>query len=640
LKQVLQKIFQINKLLLFIILIGLIHGSIYIFVAPPWGHYDEPTHFEYTWMIANRTLFPKAGNYDNALRRQILGSMVRNNFYALRDWDSNLSNLKDPVNIGVNQLGDPPVYYLLASIPLRFMRNQSIENQLTAGRFVSLILFLITVIVSWKFSHEIASQDNPVRWLIPLTLALMPALVELMTALSNDSAAVLVYSLFLWQGVRLIKYGPKLSTILILVVLTALGFFTKSSTWLMGIALVVALIVSFFKGKKILLGWGAIVIAAIFGLLVLFEWGDAALWYRASNQNEPTRVLAQIDGNQSYAIQLVDESTEHNPALYQTLLSQDLHTISGNQVTIGAWMWADRPTEAYLPRIMFINSKGQRWVEAKLVNITQQPTFYAYKVRLPIDISRAYIAIKPFKNIDQVGIINISNPVVVAGVYDPKTSPQFNDQTARQGNWAGKPFTNLVRNAGTINSWPKFRDYVYMIADAIDYRLAEGIGHVIYTLDFKGTSWYSTSTLSVIFRSFWAKFGWGEITLMGAKPYRPFYIAMVIMVVGCILGVKKKSSWSGLQIALWLGINIILSLGYAWFTGISMDSYIDRAYIPVARFIFPSILAILSFFTFGWSFWMTLIHSKYRWIGYAIYVVLFLALDVLSVMTVYAYYWE
>ncbi len=637
-RQSFQKFFQNNILILAILLIGVIHGVIYICIVPPWEHYDEPTHFEYTWMIANRTLFPKAGEYDNVLRRQILVSMIRNNFFELRDWESNLTNLQDPVNIGVNQLGDPPVYYLLASIPLRFMQNQPLENQMLAGRFVSLLLFLFAVVVGWKFSHEIAKEGNPVRWMIPLSMVFLPALVDLMTAVSNDSAAVLVYSLFLLYGVKLFKSGPKLTTILALVVFVVIGFFTKSSTWLMGLAFAIAMIVSLFRERKVLLGWGAVVLTVCVALLILFEWGDAGLWYRATYQSEPTRVSVQIDGNQAYALQLVDESTTHDTALYQTLLTGNLHEISGTQVTIGAWMWAEQPIIANPPLFMFINSKGQKWINANPVTLSQKPTFFAYKVTLPVDPGRAYIVLKPFTNGEQVGKIYYSKPVLVAGKFDPRKTPQFTDATASRGDWGGKQFQNLVRNAGATQAWPKFRDYVYTIADTIDYRLAEGIGHVIYTLDYKGTAWYTSSTLSVIFRSFWAKFGWGEITLVGAKPYRAFYIAMIMMVVGCILGFKKKLSWSGLQISIWLGLNIFLSLGYAWFTGISMNSYIDKAYIPVARFIFPTILAIMAIFNFGWAFWMELIHARYRWISYAIYVILFIILDVLSIMTVIGYY--
>lgn len=634
----LRKFYRKNYLLLLIILIGFIHGVIYVFIAPPWAHYDEPTHFEYAWMIANRTLTPKAGEYDNALRRQILESMVRHNFYKVRSWEIDVSTLQDPVNIGINQLGDPPVYYLLASIPLRLMRQQPIENQLIACRFVSLILFLVAVWVGWKFGEVITGENNPMRWMIPLSMVLLPPLVELMTAVNNDSAAVLVYSLFLLFGVKLLKNGPHWTTILALILLTIIGFYTKSSTWLMVVAMVIAVLVSLFR-KRIILAWGVVLLVILISLIAIFEWGDAALWYRDTFQNETTRIYTQVNGENAYAFRLLDDSTEYNAALYQTLLAKDISSLFGTKITIGAWMWADEPITVNPPQIMFINPKGrQRWISAEPITLTNQPVFYAYVIRLPIESWRTFISLKPFNTGEQIGNIYIANPVIASGVFDVKQPPVFSDTNASYGEWAGKPFNNLVRNAGALQGWPKIRNYIYKITSKIDYRLTEGIGRVIYTLDFKGTFWYTKSTLLVIFRSFWAKFGWGEVTLIGSKPYRAFYIATIIMLIGCLIGLFKKFNLIGLHFSIWLGLNIFLSLGFAWFTGISMNSYIGKPYIPVARFIFPVILAIFTFWCFGWVSWMEFVHKRFRWITYAIYILLFLLLDGLSIASVIAHY--
>lgn len=633
----LHNFFQEKFLFLLCILIGVIHGTIYIFIAPPWAHYDEPTHFEYTWMIANREFFPKAGEVDILLRRQIMQSMIANDFFRARGGRPDINKMPDPVNIGITQLGDPPIYYLIASIPLRFMRNQPIENQLIAGRFVSLILFLAAVAVGWKFSREVAGKDNPIRWMIPLTMVLLPPLVELMSAESSDSAALLVYSLFLLFGVQLLRQGLKIKYILVLALLVVIGFFTKSSTWLMGAAMVIGIIVSFFR-KRAFLGWILVGMAFVMALFLLFEWGDAALWYRDTLQNETTRIGTQFNGEKSFAIRLIDDSTERDVSLYQTLPKKYLPSNPGSPITIGVWMWAEQPILVNPPQFMVLNDKGQRWINAEPVMLTQQPVFYAYKIKFPAEAWQSFIVLKPFDRAEPTGTIYYAKPVVAAGTFDVWQIPAFSDANASRGEWAGKPFTNLVRNAGTIQSWPKFRDFVYAFVDKIDYRLTEGIGRAIYALDFKGAFWYTKSTLLAIFRSFWAKFGWGEVTLAGAKPYRPFIIATIIMLAGCLLGISKKFSWDGLNTALWLGVNIFLSLGFAWFTGISMNSFVSKPHLPVARFIFPAILAILTFWSFGWIFWMELFSRRYRWLPYSVYVLLFIILDVLSIITVVNYY--
>ncbi len=59
-----------------VLLIALCQGALFLALLPPWQHYDEPTHFEYAWLSANRTLLPQAGHIDRAMRRQLAPSML------------------------------------------------------------------------------------------------------------------------------------------------------------------------------------------------------------------------------------------------------------------------------------------------------------------------------------------------------------------------------------------------------------------------------------------------------------------------------------------------------------------------------------------------------------------------------------
>jgi hypothetical protein len=81
-------------LMAIVILLGVINGLIYVFIYPPWQHYEEPSHFEYAWLIASRLSLPKYPAYDQSERRLIAASMVRHNFFKdlgfLPDLDSYL----------------------------------------------------------------------------------------------------------------------------------------------------------------------------------------------------------------------------------------------------------------------------------------------------------------------------------------------------------------------------------------------------------------------------------------------------------------------------------------------------------------------------------------------------------------------
>src|SRR5215211_1274006 len=60
-----------------VLLIALCQGLLYLCLQPPWQHYDEPTHFEYAWLIAHQPGLPQPETVDQALRRDLAASMIQ-----------------------------------------------------------------------------------------------------------------------------------------------------------------------------------------------------------------------------------------------------------------------------------------------------------------------------------------------------------------------------------------------------------------------------------------------------------------------------------------------------------------------------------------------------------------------------------
>jgi len=108
-----------NQIWLFLFL-GLSIGLIYVFSVPPWMHYDEPGHFEYAWLIANKPGLPSEGDYDQNLRRQISASIIEEDIEGYTGMTTDPLQIDEPISIWVTHIGNhPPTYYLLASLPLR-----------------------------------------------------------------------------------------------------------------------------------------------------------------------------------------------------------------------------------------------------------------------------------------------------------------------------------------------------------------------------------------------------------------------------------------------------------------------------------------------------------------------------------------
>ena len=534
--------FRLPKRHIFTIIIfaGLIHGLIYVFLVPPWAHYDEPGHFEYVWMIVTRPEIPSVGEFDAPIRRVILDSMIRHDFFKYDGPAPDLAALADPVPIGVTQVGDPPVYYWLASLPVRILRNQPIEIQLYAGRLVSLLFFLATIVVARKFAEEISAEHSPLRWLLPFCVAAIPGLVDVMTALNNDTAAIFVYSVFLLFGAKVIRRGLSLKYALLLLVCVVVGFFTKSSNWVIIAALPITYLFGLTRRVRVwlpvaILGIGVLLVS----LVLLFQWDDPALWIRDTNQDTPARIRSQQPVVGKFALQIASSPEKVN-RLHQILpRSRDLN-LQGIPVTIGVWMWADQPGPVNLPQISSVDPSGDKQVTpAQEVQLSREPRFFAYTILVPKESSRPILLLNPFENYDQINTVYYSQLVLAAGEFNSEVSPVL-DKNSSTGTWSGIPFTNLVRNPEGLGIWPRLRPAVINLLGKIDYRLEDTISWTISLLDVKGTGWFVQASAQRLFRTFWATFGWGSIPLIGSRPYRVLLIITVIGLIGAFFAFYRR----------------------------------------------------------------------------------------------------
>src|SRR4030065_802809 len=90
-----------------LLLVSLINGLLYLFLVPPWQHYDEPGHFEYAWLIAHWSRLPDPNEYDPVMRRQLASSMIEHGFYDGLGFVPDLTSLDQPAWVGVPQIDVP-----------------------------------------------------------------------------------------------------------------------------------------------------------------------------------------------------------------------------------------------------------------------------------------------------------------------------------------------------------------------------------------------------------------------------------------------------------------------------------------------------------------------------------------------------
>ena len=229
-------------------------------------------------------------------------------------------------------------------------------------------------------------------------------------------------------------------------------------------------------------------IAAV--ILVLFQWDDAALWVRDTNQDTPARIRIQQPGLESFALQ-VASSPEKINRLHQVVPRSQALTLGGQLVTIGVWMWADQPGKANLPQITSIVPPGDpQRNQPQVVQLSQEPQFFTTIVEIPDNSTRLIFTLNPFEGFDQGNNIYYSRPIMTAGEINTDEPPELLNADLSGGTWSGIQFTNLVRNPDGLGVWPRLRPAVIVLLGKIDYRLEETISWTISLLDIQGTSWF------------------------------------------------------------------------------------------------------------------------------------------------------
>lgn len=173
-----------RRTLVWLALAALLHGALYVALLPPWQHYDEPAHVEFAATIALLGAVPADDYRDEALIREIADSMVRHTFWEPGQIPDFLGD--QPPSLGSSQRVHPPLYYALLAGPMGLVRGLSVEWQLYAGRLVSLVFYVLTIIAAWRIAVALLPDEPLPQLVIPLLLLLTPSFADLMTAVNND----------------------------------------------------------------------------------------------------------------------------------------------------------------------------------------------------------------------------------------------------------------------------------------------------------------------------------------------------------------------------------------------------------------------------------------------------------------------
>jgi len=619
--------------------LALAHGLLYTFVVPPWQHYDEPTHFEYAWLIANRRMLPQVGDYDQKMRREVAASMVEHGFFRDLAFEPDMLAQDKPIWLGASELPHPPFYYLLLAVPLRFIRHADVTFQLYVARLISLFLHLFSVWIGYRLAGELVAPGHPLRWAVPGMMALLPAYTDLMTAVNNDVGAVVLFSLFLWGAVCTIVRGVTLFHLAWVVGTSALCVYTKSTVSVAVVFVPITLTLALsHRGWK----WRGRIVLLLAGLLLtplLFSWGDAALWQRNTLQTAPTsrRVTDAPVGQRAIALEVAPDKSSQQ--VIQFLPRKDIETLQGMTVTLGAWVWASLPAQVYLPGL----HDGQ-WHRRQAMQVDVAPSFHALTTTVSADAVDIRVALRPSPNSTpgEGVVVYYDGVILVEGEWPLDTPPSFHDDNGREGTWQGQPFVNRIRNGSAEATWPFMRSW----ADSalLKYTRRPPSQSLASILDWERTAWVYRSVAVNLLQSFWARFGWNHVGLHEGG-YWGLGVVTIVGAVGAIVGgaqlwrsgrVRVRRAGESPSTRKAIALLALAGLAVWVSTFLRPHPLVGRPFVPVARYAYPAIIPSVLALLGGW--WTITPERLRRWFLWGMFSLLG-SLDIVSLWTLWSFYY-
>jgi 4-amino-4-deoxy-L-arabinose transferase-like glycosyltransferase len=223
-------------------LVAFLNAACWSFITPPFQIVDEPTHFAYTQQLAENLRLPISDGQEFspeenyvllALHQyEIRGAPEVPAVYSREAQELLQRALAAHLSRhGTGAVGgsasDPPLYYLLETIPYELASGGTLFDQLEAMRLLSALMGGLAALFAFLFVRETLPA---VRWawtVAGLAVAVMPLLGSMSGAVNPDSMLFAVSAAVFYCLARAFRAGLTRRLAIAIGTLTAVGLLTK-----------------------------------------------------------------------------------------------------------------------------------------------------------------------------------------------------------------------------------------------------------------------------------------------------------------------------------------------------------------------------------------------------------------------------
>jgi len=433
-------------------------------------------------------------------------------------------------------------------------------------------------------------QGNPLRWMVPFTLALLPGYLDNMTSVHDDVMGAVAAVLFLWLSIRIIKRGGTLLAFAGWAGSLVLCFYSRDTTVPLVFLAPFVLLFSLFR-RNTLPVVGALLLIGMVAGIKLFTFRDASQWFFSLGGDASNRLRISTAPFGNYAFSL--PADKGVTAFGQSFAPSSIKPLRSKTMTLGVWMWADVPTQTYLPVLEYRTPEGVIDSPQTLVQIGTSPAFYMASYNIPHDAGHTWLSIIPPNYSDQTAHVYYDG-FVLAEEQHSSLPPVFDNGELYSGTWDGKPFVNIIRNPSAEHAWFG----VSSLANILKARLYIDPALYLQTIqDVQGFGWYYKASISELFQTFWGKAA-SEIPLLGGYTYEVLKLISLLAFAGLFIYIiQSPSTFKRPELLFLLLVTILI-----WLPTLFRGTYWVFYFVPLvpyARYAYPAIIPTLLLFSAG-----------------------------------------
>jgi len=238
-----------SSILKLLLIAAFLNGLSWIILIPVWQYPDEQAHFAQIQDVAELGKRPADklnASLEVALSEEILGTqrdgLGNNKFtyhpeykldYSDNDFGPRENEILNLPKTSRTQLVkneatlNPPLYPFLGSLFYRLFESGSLFVRVYAVRLMSLILFMTTMIVSYKIGQLIFTKNKTLPFVLASLVAFMPMIVFASTGVLPDPLTNLLFSLIIFLSLKILTKGLSFFVMFSLIIAIILGSLTR-----------------------------------------------------------------------------------------------------------------------------------------------------------------------------------------------------------------------------------------------------------------------------------------------------------------------------------------------------------------------------------------------------------------------------